>query len=215
MKIVESVFEIAYLLFAIATGMALLRRSREKPACFLPGLASLVLGCGDAFHLVPRIMNTFAAGDWTAAMGFGKAVTSVTMTVFYVLLELYRRERYRVKGETGLWKYMIVLAAARIALCVIPDNGWFTADPPLFWGILRNIPFVAMGTLTVMLWKRYARRDPVYRHLWVAAALSFLFYIPVVLWAQAVPLIGMLMLPKTVMYVWMLVMFLKATKERN
>ena len=32
--------------------------------------------------------------------------------------------------------------------------------------------------------------------------LSFGFYIPVVLWAEVHPLIGMLMIPKTCAYVW-------------
>ena len=33
--------------------------------------------------------------------------------------------------------------------------------------------------------------------MWLTIVLSFGFYIPVVLWADAVPLIGMLMIPKT------------------
>lgn len=33
--------------------------------------------------------------------------------------------------------------------------------------------------------------------------LSFGIYIPVVLWADAVPMIGMLRIPKTCAYVWM------------
>ena len=38
--------------------------------------------------------------------------------------------------------------------------------------------------------------------MWLTIVLSFGFYIPVVLWADAVPLIGMLMIPKTCAYVW-------------
>lgn len=40
-----------------------------------------------------------------------------------------------------------------------------------------------------------------------------MFYFPVVLWAQAVPIIGMMMLPKTCMYIWMLCMFRKTCKS--
>ena len=36
----------------------------------------------------------------------------------------------------------------------------------------------------------------------LAIVLSFAFYIPVVLWADIVPLVGMLMIPKTCAYVW-------------
>ena len=38
--------------------------------------------------------------------------------------------------------------------------------------------------------------------MWLAIVLSFGFYIPVVLFADAVPMIGMLMIPKTCAYVW-------------
>ncbi len=47
----------------------------------LMGIATLVLGGGDAFHLVPRVLNYWMTGDFTAALGIGKFITSVTMTV--------------------------------------------------------------------------------------------------------------------------------------
>ena len=85
MKYGESAFDILYLLFAIAGGCLILARARNRTEKQM-GLAALILGCGDAFHLVPRVLNYFAAGDFTAALGIGKLVTSVTMTVFYLLL---------------------------------------------------------------------------------------------------------------------------------
>ena len=51
--------------------------------------------------------------------------------------------------------------------------------------------------------------------MWLAVLLSFGFYIPVVLWAHTVPVIGMLMLPKTVMFIWIICMFKKAAKENS
>jgi hypothetical protein len=45
--------------------------------------------------------------------------------------------------------------------------------------------------------------------------LSFLFYIPMVLFADAVPLLGMLMIPKTRAYVWIVLMgFLDARRPK-
>ena len=38
--------------------------------------------------------------------------------------------------------------------------------------------------------------------MWLTIVLSFAFYIPVVLWADLVPAIGFLMMPKTCAYVW-------------
>ena len=49
--------------------------------------------------------------------------------------------------------------------------------------------------------------------------LSFGFYLPVVLFAEIVPLIGMLMIPKTLAYVWVVLMgwsiFRKERKDKK
>ena len=70
--------------------------------------------------------------------------------------------------------------------------------------MLRNIPFAALGILIIVLFYRSARErgDREFRFMWLTIVLSFAFYIPVVLFADAYPLIGMLMIPKTCAYVW-------------
>lgn len=72
------------------------------------------------------------------------------------------------------------------------------------WGIYRNIPFALLGLLIIVLFYTEAKKhsDKAFRFMWLTIVLSFAFYIPVVLFADAVPLIGMLMIPKTCAYVW-------------
>lgn len=206
----ESIFDICYLVFAIVSGILLLKKSKGRKYVRIFGIMTLLLGCGDALHLVPRVLNYWTDGDYTAALGIGKLVTSITMTLFYILIEYARRDRYKIAGEKGVLASVWILGIIRIALCCFPQNGWTSAEPSLLWGILRNIPFALLGILTVVLWLRSAKNDKPLRLMWLAITLSFLFYIPVVLFAQTMPMIGMLMLPKTCMYVWMIVMFKKA-----
>ena len=208
----ESIFDICYLVFAIVSGILLLKNSKGRKYVRIFGIMTLLLGCGDAFHLVPRVLNYWTDGDYTAALGIGKLVTSITMTLFYILIEYARRDRYKIAGEKGVLASVWILGIIRIALCCFPQNGWTSAEPSLLWGILRNIPFALLGILTVVLWLRSAKNDKPLKLMWLAVTLSFLFYIPVVLFAQTMPMIGMLMLPKTCMYVWMIVMFKKAGK---
>lgn len=204
----ESVFDIAYLIFAITTGIKLLSRKDAGKTTRLFGVMAVVLGAGDAFHLVPRVLNYWVSGDWTAALGIGKLVTSITMTVFYLMLEYARQRRY---GENkGLLIATWALSVARIALCLFPQNQWLSADAPVSWGIIRNIPFTIMGIMAIVLWLTSARQDNELKLMWLVVLLSFGFYLPVVLWAHTVPIIGMLMLPKTIMYIWMIIMFKKA-----
>ena len=51
--------------------------------------------------------------------------------------------------------------------------------------------------------------------MWLTIVLSFGFYIPVILWANTVPMIGMLMIPKTCAYVWTVLIGYNAMKKEG
>ena len=209
----EAVFDLLYLAFAIASGVKLLRRGRNVTEKRM-GLAALILGCGDAFHLVPRVLKAFVPGAYTAALGLGRLVTSITMTAFYVLLYRIWLGRYGQEEDRGLTKAAAVLALTRVILCLFPQNGWLQNGSGMAWGILRNVPFVLLGALVCRLYWRTRRADRAFRHVWLYILLSFLFYIPVAVAAGTVPMLGMLMLPKTICYVLMLLAFLRAAPEK-
>lgn len=205
-SVVETVFDAAYLITVITLGILMIRRSRQSRQFRLFGWMAVVLGGGDSFHLVPRAVALCTTGleNFTVALGIGKWITSVTMTVFYVLLYYVWRQRYSVKGYTVLTAFVYVLAGVRVILCMMPQNQWLSADAPLLWGVYRNIPFALLGLVVIVLFFHKAREkeDRAFRWMWLTIVLSFGFYIPVVLWADAFPLIGMLMIPKTCAYVW-------------
>ena len=98
---------------------------------------------------------------------------------------------------------------------MMPQNQWLSDGSPLSWGIYRNIPFALMGLLIIVLFYRSAKEHDAIpsRWTWLPIVLSFGFYIPVVLWADAVPLIGMLMIPKTCAYVWTVLIGYSAMKK--
>ena len=214
--IFETAFDLVYLVAVITLGVKMLRGSKGQRQYQLYGAMAVVLGCGDAFHLVPRAVALCTTGleNYTAALGIGKLVTSVTMTLFYVLLYYVWRSRYRVTGRSALTGAVWVLALVRIGLCLLPQNAWTSQTPPLSWGIFRNIPFTILGVLIVVLFFRSARaaQDRPLRHLWLAVVISFACYLPVVLFADTVPVVGMLMIPKTCAYVWAVVMGYRAMK---
>ena len=131
----ESIFDILYLIFAISAGAFLLKRANGRREILLTGAAALLLGLGDAFHLIPRVLAYWLPGDYAAALGIGKLITSLTMTAFYLLLEYVRKERYAKKqGETVLRLFWI-LTGIRIALCLFPQNAWTSPDAPVSWKI--------------------------------------------------------------------------------
>ena len=215
--IFETLFDVAYLVTVITLGIWMLRDSRGRRQYLLYGIMAVTLGCGDAFHLVPRAVALCTTGleHYTAALGIGKLVTSITMTALYVLIYYVWRSRYQVTGHRGTTAAVWGLALARVALCLLPQNAWTSANAPLSWGIYRNIPFTILGALIVVLFYRSARerRDEHFRFLWLAVVVSFSCYIPVVLFADAVPAAGMLMIPKTCAYVWAVLIGFRAMKK--
>ena len=214
MKYGESSFDILYLLFAVISGCVILRKAGNGTEKCM-GLAALILGCGDAFHLVPRVLNYFADGDFTAALGIGKLVTSVTMTVFYLLLYYVWLGYYREGEKRSLTVLLWGLSVVRIVLCCFPQNGWLTNSSGMAWGILRNIPFVLLGAAVCCLYFRKRKEDRIFAPVWLYILLSFLFYIPVAVGAGLVPMLGMLMLPKTVCYILLIIAFLRAVTGRK
>ena len=212
----ETLFDIVYLSTVVTLGYRMIRGGKGQKQYLLFGIMAVVLGCGDAFHLIPRAVALCTTGleSYPAALGIGKLVTSITMTVFYLLLYYVWRARYRITGRAGLTAAVWALSLSRILLCLAPQNRWTSADAPLSWGIYRNIPFALLGLLIVLLFYRSAKRhgDRAFRFLWLAVLLSFAFYLPVVLFADALPPVGMLMIPKTCVYVWMVVMGFRAMK---
>ena len=208
MKYGESAFDVVYLLFAIVIGIGILRR-RKDVIGRLMGSAVLILGIGDAFHLVPRVINYFGSGDYTAWLGFGKLVTSVTMTVFYLLMYRLWLKVYEEPENRKLSMAVYALTAVRILLCLLPQNRWLQNDGSVLWGVIRNIPFVALGGIDVYLYYRKRAAIRCFRFVWLLITLSFLFYIPVAVAASLVPMLGMLMLPKTVCYMLLIWCFRK------
>lgn len=208
--VMETIFDLVYLTLVITVGIRMIRKSRGEKQYAMFGAMAVILGAGDAFHLLPRAYALCTEGleHYTAALGIGKFVTSITMTLFYVLFYFVWRTRYHVQGQKALTACVGALAAARIALCLFPQNAWTSADAPLSWGIYRNIPFALLGLLIVVLYFKKAREtdDRAFRFMWLAVTMSFGFYIPVVLFADTIPVIGMLMIPKTCAYVWAVLM---------
>lgn len=202
----ETLFDVVYLTTVVTLGILMIKNAHGNKQYTLFGIMAVVLGSGDSFHLVPRAIALCTTGleNYTVSLGIGKFITSITMTIFYVLLYYVWRKRYDIRGNQGTTIAVYLLAAIRIILCFFPQNTWTSANPSLAWGIYRNIPFALLGLLIIVLFYKSAKEhsDKPFRFMWLTIVLSFAFYIPVVLWADTIPLVGILMIPKTCAYVW-------------
>jgi hypothetical protein len=207
--IAETAFDILYLCFALMAGLTMLIKGKDS-LVKKAGLMAALLGAGDSFHLVPRSYALWTTGleANAAALGIGKFITSITMTIFYLILYYIWREYYQVKGRKKLTGIMWGLSILRIVLCLLPQNQWLVYRQPLLFGILRNMPFAIMGIIIIAIFAQESqkRNDRIFRFMPLAVALSFGFYLPVVLFSGVFPIIGILMIPKTLAYVWIVLM---------
>lgn len=86
--IMETAFDAVYLISVITIGIMMITKGKGNKEYTLFGIMAVTLGAGDAFHLIPRAFALCTTGleNFTVALGVGKLITSMTMTVFYILL---------------------------------------------------------------------------------------------------------------------------------
>ena len=213
----ETTFDIIYLTTVITIGIIMIIKSKGIKEYLLFGIMAVILGFGDAFHLVPRTVALCTTGleDYVIWLELGKLITSITMTIFYIILYYIWRIRYNIKDKKYITFAIYALSIARIFLCFFPQNKWLSIDSPLVWAIYRNIPFTILGILIIILFFKSAKKsqDKHYRFMWLTIVLSFAFYIPVVLFSDTIPAIGFLMMPKTCAYIWTILIGYTAMKK--
>jgi hypothetical protein len=88
-------------------------------------------------------------------------------------------------------------------MLTLPLNEWWRVVPEQPWSTIRNIPLMiqGLGLAYLILRDSIARGDVTFKWIGVSILVSYACYIPLILFVQQAPLIGMLMIPKTMAYV--------------
>lgn len=212
MALFETMFDLTYLILVVSLGIRLLLVNDRGARLF--GLMGVLLGSGDAFHLIPRVISHLSRGGFeahAAALSWGEFVTSITMTIFYLLFYFYYKH---LTGKGTRSKDLLVysMVVLRILFTLLPQNGWGLAEGNYTFAILRNIPFAILG-IALILWAWAERSTKGLKHMASLVFFSFLFYLPVVLFARFVPIVGALMIPKTVAYLLLVIVGFKNYKK--
>ena len=115
--LMEAVFDAAYLIFDLIAGILFFALSNGNQLFILYGILTFTLCGGDAFHLVPRIFRAVGGSSEKIKrqMGIGLQISSMTMTVFYILF-MY------------VWKY-VTFHSQKCGLCSHRDRSdYFVCD---------------------------------------------------------------------------------------
>ncbi len=212
---IEVVFNVSYLI-VVWTMVAVMVRRMDRVAPAQRELAMRVmqafalLALGDTGHVGFRVVAYATSGLTTSVelfgmrptlVGLGALATATTVTIFYVLmLEAWR---LRFQRQFGWFEFALIGAASvRLAMMTLPINDWGAVEPPQPWGIYRNLPLMlqGLGLAYLVLRDATAAQDRTFSGIGVAILVSYACYIPVILFAAQIPLLGMLMIPKTLAY---------------
>jgi hypothetical protein len=212
----EIVFNVAYLSVVWTLVIAMWRDRHQVspsdgPISRLFFSAFLLLVLGDSGHLGFRLW-AYALGDIEAhvglfglelgLVGLGALATAVTVTLFYVLVQIIWQRRFQKPyGWLGVVLFGTVLV--RFALMIPDANQWHAVVPPQPWSIYRNLPLMVqgLGIAYLILRDASASQDKIFRWIGLLILASYTFYMPVIFFVQKFPFLGMLMIPKTIAYV--------------
>ncbi len=211
--LMEAVFDIGYLTFDLIAGILFFAFSRGRILFILYGILTLTLCGGDAFHLLPRVKRALKGSNdrIRKQLGIGLQVSSITMTVFYILLlYIWKYIFCELKAPAALEIIIWVSALVRIIICLLPQNNWCGEQGNPKLSLLRNSVFAVTGIGVIILYAISGNTYGYHMNRMIAAIIiSFGCYLPVTLLSRKMPKIGMLMIPKTCAYIWMIVMGLQ------
>ena len=197
----EAVFDAAYLVFDLIAGILFFTMAQGRNLFILYGVLTLTLCGGDAFHLVPRIIRAVrgSSDQIKKQLGIGLQVSSITMTVFYIiLLYVWKATFPQLQAPVAVEVLIWLSAILRILICLLPQNNWCTDEGNPTLSILRNAVFAFTGFGVIILYAISGNTCDYHMTRMVAAILiSFGCYLPVTLFSKTKPKVGLLMIPKT------------------
>ena len=207
----EITFDLIYLTF-IWIIVALMYQKRKKVQQDEWSIASkmligfFLLALGDTGHVGFRLVAFASGGLEQNAMliGLGALSTAITIGILYmILLEIWRIHFNKPKNT--LFYGLLGVGIIRYVIFIFPQNEWGSIIAPLEWSLARNIPLMIQGIGVAILILIEARKqdDKTFRNLAYCIFISYMFYLPVILFVQITPMIGMLMIPKTIAYMIM------------
>ena len=211
--LMEAIFDAGYLIFDLIAGILFFAFAKGNTLFVLYGILTLTLCGGDAFHLVPRIIRAVRGSNdkIKKMLGRGLQISSITMTAFYIILMYVWKLTFPELSAPAAVEAMVWISALiRIMICILPQNNWCTEDGNMKLSVLRNAVFAVTGIGVIILYAMSGNTNGYHLTRMVAAIIiSFGCYIPVTLFSKTKPKVGLLMIPKTCAYMWIIAMGLE------
>lgn len=223
--LMETLFNIAYLIIIWGIIWTMFKRraqvkKEDRGAALAIFWAFFFLAFGDMGHVGFRVI-AFTMGGLDAAVNLfgrelvlaplGSMATAWTFTLFYVCMVFMWKARFNKPFGPAAWG-LFALALIRSVIMLLPGNSWDSQDiqEPLY--TLRNLPLMLMQAGAIYLILKDAVREHDRPFIWtsIMIIISLVCYVPVVAFIKIYPMVGMLMVPKTIAYLGIAFIALRA-----
>lgn len=204
-SIIKSSFYVIFLLLSLVVGIRMLLNSKDNKIVWIFGIILLLLGLGEGFHLVPRIIEIFT-NDFENIEEFidsGRFIASISIVFVYLMLLWFGKAYYKESISKKHDLILYVLAGISVIFSLL-----FKTTNDTYLILLRNIPMIIIATTIIFHFKKqsFINEDKSLRFLWLALLAGLIFTIGFELLSPSNSLFIILMMPKTLMYIWVILM---------
>jgi len=163
-------------------------------------LAFISLFIGDLGHVGIRLITLLSDSDY-GIFGFGVLLETIGL----IFLFLFYTNAWRIhfnKKNSLIFKILIGIGLVGLIILALPQNQWDSEPISYEWSILRNIPWLLQGSILAILIIRDAKveNDRLLIRIGILILISYFFYMPVILFVSFEPMLGILMIPGTMIY---------------
>ncbi|NVM19875.1 MAG: hypothetical protein HWN80_19400 [Candidatus Lokiarchaeota archaeon] len=204
----ETTFNVIYLIYICVIVILMSKNmskvsEKEVATAKKIRLAFLSLFIGDLGHVGARLIAIFS-GDLELnyiVLGIGTLFEMVGL----IFVFMFFTDAWRVHFDhqnSLLFKALIGVGIVGLIIFVFPQNQWTAQTAPYEWQVIRNIPWVIQGIALSLLIFRDAKAagDKQLIRIGIYIFISFFFYTPVLFFGELAPMLGMLMIIGTVIY---------------
>ena len=182
-------------------------------------LAFIALFIGDLGHVGARLI-AFFSGEVEfnyAILGIGTLFEMVGLTFLFLLFTDAWRVQFNLPKNL-VFKVLVGIGIVGLIIFAFPQNQWTAQSAPYEWLVIRNIPWLIQGVVLSILIYRDAKAvdDKKIVKIGIYIFVSYFFYMPVIFFGEIAPMLGMLMIIGTIIYMlWEYTSYSRFFKRRE
>jgi len=182
-------------------------------------LAFIALFIGDLGHVGARLI-VFFSGEGEVAYAIS-GIGTLLEAVGLIFLFIFFTDAWRVQfnhQKNLLFKVLVGIGIVGLIIFVFPQNQWTAQSSPYEWLVIRNIPWLIQGIALSILIYRDAKavNDKQLVRIGIYIFISYFFYMPVIFFGHIAPMLGMLMIIGTIVYMlWQYTSYSRFFKKRE